>query len=368
MTVSTEVTTGVRTDPSTLLIDHDVHEYVVTKDDLLPYLDASWQRYFRTHRFNRSPYVQTAAYYAVPQNARNEWKAKDGRYGHNLESMRKHLFDEEKVSIGILDGFLHVSSMKANFELATALASAYNDWQIETWLEPEPRLRGSVHVVAQDPHAAAREIDRVAEHPQIVQVFLPTVTDRQYGDPFYWPIFEAAIRNDLVVATHHGGGGTLLGFTRYFIERHALSAPEFTYNQLTSMICNGLFDKFPELKVVMLEAGVAWVPWLMWRLDEGYRRLRAETPWLKRRPSDHMRDSVRIGTQPLGDVKPADFAKLIEMSQSERMFVFASDYPHYDADTADKVLTKALPDGVRMRIRYRNSVETYPRLANLVDG
>ena len=68
-------------------------------------------------------------------------------------------------------------SLPGNFEYATALARAYNEWQITEWLDRDDRLRGSVHVAAQDPRSAADEIDRVAAHPQIVQVFLSTLTD-----------------------------------------------------------------------------------------------------------------------------------------------------------------------------------------------
>ena len=84
------------------------------------------------------------------------------------------------------------------YEQAAAMASAYNDWQIEHWLDQEPRLRGSVHVVAHDPSRRRARSTVSAGHPQIVQVFLPVVTDRQYGDPMYHPIYEAAVRNDLV--------------------------------------------------------------------------------------------------------------------------------------------------------------------------
>lgn len=95
--------------------------------------------------------------------------------------------------------------------------AAYNDYQIEHWLESDARLRGSVHVVGHTPQDAPHDIDRVAEHPQIVQVFLPTVTDREYGDPYYHPIYEAAQRNGLAVTFHHGTHtrAAQFGFPRY---------------------------------------------------------------------------------------------------------------------------------------------------------
>jgi predicted TIM-barrel fold metal-dependent hydrolase len=295
--------------------------------------------------------------------ARQDWRLNDGTAGTDCGALASHLFDGEGISIAILNGFLHMSAWGMSWEYATALASAYNDWQIAEWLEREPRLRGSVHVVARDPVAAAREIDRVAAHPQIVQVFLPLVTDCQYGDPFFRPIYEAAVRNDLVVTFHHGAHTkTVLGYPRYHFEWHTLAAPQAAANQLLSLIANGTFEAFPTLKAVFLETGVAWLPWFMWRADLNYKESRHEVPWVRRLPSEHIRDNVRLSTQPLGDVTTRQLVEVVEMAQSDRIHMFSSDYPHYDADSPAQVLPQSLPDGLRRRISYQNALETYPRL------
>lgn len=353
-----------------MLIDVDVHEYMRKGRDLLPYLPQQWRPYIERYGWNKVT-LTTDLPYTLPMDkgvsGRSDWVLPDGSMGSDLDAMRKHLLEGERVSVAVINGLFHPSAMKGHYEWAAALAAAYNDWQIENWLEPEPRLRGSVQVVAHDPALAAREIDRVASHPQIVQVLLPTVTDRQYGDPYYRPIFEAAVRNDLVVTFHHGPHTrTTLGYPRYYIEWHMMVAPEAAMNQLLSLICNGVFGQLPELKVCFLETGMAWVPWYMWRLDQQYRELRVEVPWLKRLPSETIKESVRIATQPMSEVKPADFQKLVEMSDSDRIFVFASDYPHYDADSWAHTLPSVLPETLRQRIRYLNTVETWPRLRNLV--
>jgi len=354
----------------TMLIDCDVHEGLKSIEQLVPYLDPHSRRLTQHYggwvasNPNGFPYVVPMKSKAV---ARMEWELTDGTVGTELEAMRTQLFDGEGVSRAIINGFSYFSARAASYEFATALTSAYNDWQIEHWLSRDDRIYGSVHVVANDPQAAAREIDRVAAHPQIVQVFLPLVTDRQFGDPIYRPIFEAAVRNDLVVAFHHGAHTeTLFGWPRYYIEWHMVAAPQSAQNQLLSLICNGAFDQLPELKVVFMETGVAWVPWFMWRLDQQYRELRSEIPWVKRLPSEHMKDSVRICTQPLGDITARQFTQLVEMADSERIFLFASDYPHYDADSVDVVLKSSIPEGLRNRVRYQNALDTYPRLQGLI--
>jgi predicted TIM-barrel fold metal-dependent hydrolase len=341
-----------------LLIDTDVHECPRSANDLKPYLDEHWASRLASVFMPPAHGVYPAAH-----KTRVEWRYDGGPAGSDLDLLRRHLFEEEKVSIAILNGFLHATALPGNYEYATALARAYNDWEIAEWLDKDDRLRGSVHVAAQDPASAAEEIDRVAAHPQIVQVFLTTMTDRQFGDPFYHPIYEAAVRNGLVVTFHHGGATqTVLGYPRYWIEWHTVAAPQAAQNQLLSLICNGVFDKFPELMVMLLETGVAWVPWFMWRLDQQYREARFEVPWVKRLPSEHMRDNVRISTQPMGDVTARQFVQLVEMVQSEQMFMFSTDYPHYDADSANAVLPGTIPNDLRERIRFRNALETFPRI------
>jgi predicted TIM-barrel fold metal-dependent hydrolase len=351
-----------------MLIDTDVHEGYKSYDVLIPYMNDHWQTYLRDYRWTPPAALRHGFPYAQPVPWRADWLLDDGTIGTDFNRTVSDLLDGIGVTTAILNGTHYYSAMKGHFELATALASAYNDWQIEQWLERDSRFRGSVHVIAHDPAVAAREIDRVAEHPSIVQVFLPTVTDRQYGDPMYFPIYEAAVRNGLVVTLHHGAfTETVLGYPRYYTEWHALAAPQSNQNQLLSLISNGVFDRFPELKLVLLETGVAWVPWFMWRLDQQYRESRLEVPWLKRLPSEHMRDSVRVATQPMGDITPSDFVKLVDMVDSDRMFVFSTDYPHYDADLPDQVLRPAIPKDLQRKLRYENAIESFPRLAGLAD-
>ena len=351
---------------SELIIDTDVHERKPPLDALLPFLDPVWKHQLTSPAWTwLGSAIELNPYIAPIQTARNDWLDPNGvPMSGNAETVGRLLFEKEGVGIAILNGFFHVSTMKTDVELAAALAAAYNDWQIAYWLDVDDRFKGSIHVHAGDPLVAAREIDRVAEHPGIVQVFLPLDTDRQYGDPFYRPIFEAAVRHGLVVAFHHGSATqTILGHPRYYIEWHTLAAPQSAMGTLSSLVFNGVFDAYPELKAVFLETGVSWLPWFMWRADQQYRELRASVPWLKRLPSAHIRDSVRLSTQPVTEVTSAELTKLIEMTDSDRIYMFATDFPHYDADSTT-VLSGLSPE-LKSRIYHQNALETYSRLATL---
>lgn len=349
-----------------MLIDTDVHETPpgFPAQALADYVDPHWQRFLTRQGGLWMGEPEPATYAAPVASGREDWRDDGQPAGRTVESLRHHLLDGEGVTTAILNGpNFHPASMPSDPEFAAALASGYNDLQIEQFLEKDDRLRGSVQVGA-EPALAAREIDRVGGHPQVVQVTLPLIAERQWGDPVYRPIFEAAVRNELVVAFHHGPETrTVLGFPRYFIEWHTLAAPGCAQNQIVSLVFNGVFDQLPELKVVMLESGISWVPWLVRRMDQQYRELRANAPWVKRLPSEHIRDSVRIATQPMTEVTAKEFDQLVEMSDLSRVYVFATDFPHYDADSQG--VLSAVSDELQQRVRWQNAVETYPKLAGL---
>lgn len=239
-----------------------------------------------------------------------------------------------------------------------ALASAYNDWLLDHWLKKDSRILTSIHVAPQDPQAAAREIDRVGHHPGVVQVMLP-LTHWAYGKPFYHPIFEAAQRNHLVVAFHSSTDMTgALGRERYYIEYH-MNIPQGAMSVLTSLICNGVFDKYPDLKFAILEMGWSWLPHLLWRADQRYRSLHQEIPWVKCLPSEHIRERVKFSTQPTEDVSTQNWLRLIDMLETDRFLVFSTDYPHWDFDSPDASIPRDLPSDLKHRILYENARELY---------
>ncbi len=369
-TASDALTSVAERPKATMLIDTDVHELWNGVEDVLPYMDPVWRHHLKDPGWRwYGSAIDPMPYLAPITGTRAEWAGDKVGVNHAIDATKtaQHLFEDEGVTTAILNGSpsVHFSKMKTDFEFAAALAAAYNDWQIEHWLERDARFCGSVHVIAHVPEAAAREIDRVAEHPGIVQVFLPLVNDRQYGDPFYRPIFEAAARNGLAVTLHHGSGTTtILGHPRSYIEWHTLAGPQAAMGQLTSLLFNGVFDLFPNLKVALLETGVGWVPWMMGRADQQYRELRTSVPWVKRLPSEHIRDSVRVSTQPVTEMTAREFGELIERHRLERVYLFATDYPHYDADSAS--VLDGLPETTSSRIRYENALESFPRLAGRV--
>jgi predicted TIM-barrel fold metal-dependent hydrolase len=95
---------------------------------------------------------------------------------------------------------------------------------------------------------------------------------------------------------------------------------------------NGLHERFPKLKVCWVESGLAWVPFLMQRLDNEWMMRSSEVPLLKRKPSDYMREMF-YSTQPMEMVNNREALELtFKMINAETQLMYSSDYPHWDMD------------------------------------
>lgn len=339
------------------IIDADVHEMPVSVKDLLPYLAPQWHKFIASGWTN--PYFFSYAYPTEHGFARADAvPERGGPAGSDPELLREQLLDQHGVDVGILTGLFYPADSHVQFEFATALASAYNDWIVDKWLAFDARLRGSVCVNVNDPEGAAREIDRIGADPRFLQVMLPPLHEG-YGQSRYDPIFEAAIRNGLLVAIHPSSyAPTAIGYPPYLVEWRICSAPQHHMSQVVSLIFSGVFERHPELRMVLIEGGWTWLPHLLGRMDENYRSLRAEVPWLKRMPSRYVLDHMRFTTQPMPDMTADQLLSFLELIGSDEMLLFSSDYPHFDADNPFRAFPR-VPSDLMRKIQYENAKSWY---------
>ena len=246
-----------------------------------------------------------------------------------------------------------------------AIATAVNDASVEEWLNVSPRFRGSILINSDDPEAAVREIHRLGSRPEMVQVLMASTTRQPCGQRRYHPIYQAAAEHGLPVALHPGAEGagtagppTPVGYPSRYLEWHTL-LPLTAMAQLTSLVCEGVFERFPALRVVIVEGGLSWLPQLMWRLDKNFNALRDTVPWLTRRPSDYIRDHVRLTSQPVEEPDDPDhLGQLFAMMAADRTVMFSSDYPHWDNDNP-RLLFRRLDPLVRARIMAGTAADLY---------
>ena len=116
-----------------------------------------------------------------------------------------------------------------------------------------------------------------------------------------------------------------------FLSVHALGFSFYNILHLTNWVINGIPERFPKLPVIWIESGLAWVPFLMQRLDHEYMMRTSDCPTLKRRPSEYMRE-MYYSTQPMEVQDMEALQCTFRMINAETQLLYSSDYPHWDFD------------------------------------
>lgn len=348
-------------------IDCDFHPSVPSIRALLPYLEDHWREQVAIRGIDE---LNTLSYpLNSPLTCRADWRPADGgvRPAASIEVVRQQLLDPFGVSVAIANCLYGVQLFFSE-DMGAAFARALNDWMAREWLDREPRLRAAIVVPTQNVEMAVDEINRCAADRRFVSVLLLVGGDTPLGRRHHWPIYAAAQKHGLAVSIHAGSSyhnpPTSVGWPTYYTEDYVGQSQGFQ-TQLTSMICEGVFNKFPELKVVLLESGFSWLPAHLWRLTKYWRGLRMEIPWVDRAPGDIVRSNVRLSLQP-ADVPDAEtLLKLVEHMQSDELLLFSTDYPHAQFTGGDAI-PDGLPDGLVRRIAIDNPRATYARLLETV--
>jgi len=359
----------------TAVVDCDIHNAPRNEEALLRYMPKRWREAraaggrldaaveARRETLGDRSYLGAQYPRATPRASRTDaWPPSGDPPASDLPFMREQLLDRYGIECGVLTPMLGAGE-QLDLERGAALASAINDWQAAEWLEPEPRLRASINVAYEDGQLSADEIHRMAVDPRFVQVLMLIRTAEPLGRRKYWPIYEAAADHGLPVGIHFGGWSrgpnTGVGYGSYYIEDTVGMANAFA-DQLTSLVCEGVFDRFPGLKVVLIVGGIAWLAPLMWRLDRAWSLLRHEAPRLRRLPSEVIREHVWVTTQPIDEPsRPQDFMTLLQQMRMDDHILFATDYPHWDFDAPDRALPPSVPAALREAILRGNAHALY---------
>jgi predicted TIM-barrel fold metal-dependent hydrolase len=344
------------------IIDSDVHNAIRQPKDLIPYLPRAWHEQW----LSSGPGYGGGWYSPIGVMRKDAVPDDGGMPGSDPGHMIRHHFDKFGIDYGILtgSGVLGIS-LNPDTDYATAVASAYNDWLVDTWLKASPKFKGSILINNSDPAEAAKEIDRMAKHPDMVQIIMCSGSRMLYGNRFFHPIYEAAERNGLPVAVHPGtegrgisGAPTPSGYPSKYLEWHNILPTNYMAH-VNSLVCEGAFEKFPKLKFVAIEGGIAWLPHLMWRMDKNYKGLRDTVPWLKKLPSEYIREHVYVTTQPIEEpTNPDHLNQIFDMIGGDHMILFSSDYPHWDFDNPKMALQPIRKD-LRRKILAENAMALY---------
>jgi predicted TIM-barrel fold metal-dependent hydrolase len=345
-------------------IDCDVHPNVPGWRTLIPYMEPYWADTLQNrgmHELDSISYPNNA-----PLTARSDWRPEGGgKPATTLDQLRSQLLDPFDLEIAILNSLYGVQ-LPFSEDMGAAFARAVNDWIKHEWLDHDERLRASILIPIQSTDLAVGEIERLAPDKRFVQVMTLVAGETMLGRRHHWPIYEACQRHGLPLAIHAGSSyrhpPTAVGWPSYYIEDYVSQSITFQ-SQLASLIAEGVFKKYPDLTVVLLESGFTWVPSFLWRFKKYWRGLTMEIPWVDEPPTNIVRDRVRFSLTPFdGPDDPAQVARVFEHLGSEESVLFSSDYPHWQFEGTN-VMPPGLPEPLIEKILVENPRRTYPRLA-----
>ncbi len=335
---------------SMTVIDADGH-IMESDEQLLPYLEGP----YRHRSLVRSFYP------------RDGWDRRLGNrlgsWADNAQTWLKAL-DEGGMEATVLfpTNGLFIGFVK-DPDWAVALCRAYNTFLSEEVLRVSPRLQAVALLPVQAPQEAAAELRRAVKELGFVGGMLAADGPHLLGQAQFVPIYEEAQRLDTMLAIHGSGshlGGGGVDLYQKFIQAHTVSHPFAQMRQLTSVVFEGIPERFPGLRLAFLEAGVGWVPYWMGRMDEEFdKRGDVEAPSLKKNPSEYIRGgNIYFSCEADESVLP-EALRLI----GEDVVVYASDFPHWDNEFPGSIRVlrgrKDLTDGQKQKILGDNARRLY---------
>lgn len=348
-----------------VVVDCDVHVNDLPQY-LAPYCEMPWRKSLEILGAIPQRYLD------IPGYAPNFTVSPPYPGGHPLMSvdspkaMRDEL-DVLGVDYGILlpDHLLLFATLP-NIDYATCLSHAYNRWLAAEWLRKGNGLYGAIMACPQNPEDSAKEIERYVGTPGMVAVYLPTAgVDPLWGHRRYDRILAAAEAADLPVILHSvtvtsPAFPTQLNQFENHFGRQVIGHTFAMMANLASLMHTGVPARYPNLKIVFTEAGVGWVPGMMWRMDRYHQEFRRQVPFLEERPSDYMKRQMWFATQPVEEpVNPKYLVETMQHYGGADRTLFASDWPHHDFDHPRCLARLPLTQEQRRKIMGENALSLF---------
>ncbi len=358
------------------IIDCDVHPLISDINVLAPYFTQEWRDFFfgsiKQQSENGFVYARARDRYPHPNTTYqlDALPPAGGPAGSDPAFTIEKLIEPYGITTALLLPQEHYGVVRfANSKAAAAFENANNEYLIDHWLGHDKRYALAITVSDHDPHQAAQDIRRLGDKPGVVGVQV-LINKNMLGSSVFDPIYAAACDMDLAIVSHQNGGEGCYSYAqapaggapRFYGERHAV-LPQIGAANVLDMVMSGTFERFPKLRVVMVEWGFSWLASLLPRMDYLWEKNRSATPFVKRRPSEYVVEHFKFATQPLDEAaRASEFQAMFGIPDLDKMLLFSSDYPHYDTDNPDVILAK-IPDSMKEAVYWRNAHDAFgPRI------
>ena len=242
--------------------------------------------------------------------------------------------DSMGVDVGVLlPTPMMLMGMHPQVEFEAQIALAYNRWLVEKVLSGSDRLKSFVYLPFNDPEASYRIVQEFKDEPGIVGFLVTSVRKNSVHENVYAKTYAAIEESGKVLSFHTGydWDDPTFGSPSRFVAVQAIGYPFYNVVHCVNWLCNGMNERFPDLKVLWMEGGLAWVLWVMQRIDSEYRMRSSECPGLKKLPSHYMRD-MYFTSQPLESGNDALLEATFRAIDAGNQVLYASNYPLPDMD------------------------------------
>jgi predicted TIM-barrel fold metal-dependent hydrolase len=296
------------------------------------------------------------------------WDAKSQVMAMEMEHLDSTvLFPSRGLFVLSLQSLDHIGPDGLEPDLAAAIATAYNDWMADFVRDSEApgRVFGAAMVSPHNVPAAVDELARRAEEGFKAAFLVPGLVDnRPWHDPKYDPLWREAERLDVPVC-FHGGGTTYLkpdfAFSEHFDKLmmwHPFNQPLGIMFVTTCFTSGGILERFPQLRVGLLEGNCTWAPFMMYRLDEHWEWTGSyEAPEVLMKPSEYMKRNCFLSVE--ADEATARY--YIEEFGDDNL-IYSTDYPHADSKfphATESFLTLPFSDESKRKILWDNYAKLY---------
>jgi uncharacterized protein len=347
-----------------LIVDVDAHH---TESNLLaemtPYIEDPVIRYWAKNGTNL---VHSVA--GMENVGGRIWPSTQGRSDRNRADVRGILqLRSNKEAMGIDQQIYFPTLMRTlgvlpDGDIEAALSWAYSRWITEKIIPQDPLLKSMLYLPLSNPEACVRAIEEFGDRPGVVGFMVTTPRYSAINHDKLMQVYTALEERGLPLAFHaanHPLERIWEGMNK-FISSHSLGFVLYSWVHLMNLVVNGIPERFPKLKFLFIESGLAWIPFLMQRLDNEYGMRTSECPLLQKKPSEYMRENISYASQPLETSNLRALEMTMKMIHAETQLMYSSGYPSWDWNPPSAIYDLPfLSEPAKRRILGQNAAEFF---------